>query len=453
MKDLYNLKEKLSSFDLKERQESLRQLMLVSPMPQRQYDNVNMHLHSFFSYNAEGWSPTRIAWEAYEKGLYAVAIIDFDVLDGMQEFYEAGEILGIRTNVGIETRAFLKEYSDREIDSPGEPGVSYVGGSGFTKLLPKTFLQSAKLAEFRQTAKDRNISLISRINPHVPEIAIDYENDVLPLSPSDTATERHIISAYLRKTEMVFPDRHSLINFLSRTLGKSQEETENLLKSRTSMEEVLRAKFAKRGGFGYLQPTATSFPKVEDFFAWVKSCGAIPMESWLDGTSAGESNPKELLELSMSKGAAALNLIPDRNWNIKDSETKAKKIANLREVVKVADALNLPLNIGTEMNRKGQLFADELNGPVLHEFKGKFLKGARILVGHSILARFADFTYLGSKSENIFGNRIADRNRFFETIGSLPPVTKQIADKFRDAGQEKSYSIIYESSRNGKWML
>lgn len=219
------------------------------------------------------------------------------------------------------------------------------------------------------------------------------------------------------------------------------------------MEEVLRAKFAKRGGFGYLQPTATSFPKVEDFFAWVKSCGAIPMESWLDGTSAGESNPKELLELSMSKGAAALNLIPDRNWNIKDSETKAKKIANLREVVKVADALNLPLNIGTEMNRKGQLFADELNGPVLHEFKGKFLKGARILVGHSILARFADFTYLGSKSENIFGNRIADRNRFFETIGSLPPVTKQIADKFRDAGQEKSYSIIYESSRNGKWML
>ena len=151
-------------------------------------------------------------------------------------------------------RAFLKEYSDREIDSPGEPGVSYVGGSGFTKLLPKTFLQSAKLAEFRQTAKDRNISLISRINPHVPEIAIDYEKDVLPLSPSDSATERHIISAYLRKAESVFQDKQDLVNFLSQTLGKSPKETENLLSDRPVLEEAIRAKFAKayfRIGQGY----------------------------------------------------------------------------------------------------------------------------------------------------------------------------------------------------------
>ena len=453
MKDIFNLKEKLNSFDLKERQQALHQLVLISLGPEKQCDNVNMHLHSFFSYNAEGWSPARIAWEAYEKGLYAAAIIDFDVLDGMLEFYEAGEVLGIRTNVGIETRAYLKEYSDREIDSPGEPGVSYVGGSGFTRVLPKTFLQSAKLAEYRKTARDRNIALISRINPHVPEIAIDYENDVLPLSPSDSATERHIVSAYLRKAETVFQDKLSLINFLSQTIGKSQKETENLLATRTTLEEDLRAKFAKRGGFGYVQPASTTFPKVEEFFAWVKSCGAIPMESWLDGTSAGESNPKELLELSVSKGAAALNLIPDRNWNIKDPETREKKISNLREIVKVADTMNLPLNIGTEMNKRGQPFCDDLNGPVLKEFKGTFLKGARILVGHSILARFADFTYLGSRAENIFGTRTSDKNKFFESVGGLPPVTKCIADKLRTAGEEKAYSIIYESSRNGKWMI
>ncbi|HCE46257.1 MAG TPA: hypothetical protein DET40_22150 [Lentisphaeria bacterium] len=452
MKDIFTLKEKLNSFDLKERHEALRRLMLISLGPEKQSDNVNMHIHSFFSFNAEGWSPTRIAWEAYEKGLYAAAIIDFDVLDGMLEFYEAGEILGIRTNVGIETRAFLKEYSDREIDSPGEPGVSYIGGSGFTKILPKTFLQSAKLAEYRQTARDRNISLIARINPHVPGIAIDYENDVLPLSPSDSATERHIVSAYLRKTETVFQDRPVLINFLSQTLGKLQEETENLLKSRTSLEEVMRAKFAKRGGFGYVQPTPATFPKVEEFFAWVKSCGAIPMESWLDGTSAGESNPKELLELSVSKGAAALNLIPDRNWNIKDPEIREKKTSNLREIIKVADSMNLPLNIGTEMNKKGQPFCDDLNGSVLKEFKGTFLRGARTLVGHSILARFADFAYLGSKAENIFGTRIADKNKFFESVGALPPVTKCIADKLRTAGEEKAYSMIYDSFRNEKWM-
>ncbi len=453
MKDIYNLKEKLSSFDLKERQNSLHQLVHISPLPDTRSDNVNMHVHSFFSFNSEGWSPTRIAWEAYEKGLYATAIIDFDVLDGMQEFYEAGEILGIRTNVGIETRAFLKEYSDKEIDSPGEPGVSYIGGSGFTKLFPQTFIQSAKLAEYRKTARERNIALISRINPYVGKIAIDYEKDVLPLSPSDSATERHIITAYLNKAETVFPDKSGLITYLSKLLEKPEKDIVSLLSERPKLEEVLRAKFAKRGGFGYVQPTSTTFPKVEDFFAWVKSCGGIPMESWLDGTSAGESNPKELLELSVSKGAAALNLIPDRNWNIKDAETRTKKVSNLREIIKVAESMNLPLNIGTEMNKKGQLFCDDLNGPVLKEFKKLFARGARTLVGHSILARFADFTYVGSKTENMFGTRIVDKNKFFETVGSLPPVTKSIADKLRTAGEEKAYSMIYDSSRNGKWMV
>ncbi len=30
--------------------------------------NFNMHCHSFFSYNAAGWSPSRIAWEARRAG-------------------------------------------------------------------------------------------------------------------------------------------------------------------------------------------------------------------------------------------------------------------------------------------------------------------------------------------------------------------------------------------------
>ena len=134
----------------------------------------------------------------------------------------------------------------------------------------------------------------------------------------------------------------------------------------------MRAKFAKRGGFGYVQPTPTTFPKVEEFFAWVKSCGAIPMESWLDGTSAGESNPKELLELSVSKGAAALNLIPERNWNIKDPAQKSVKLGKLAEIISIADGLGLPINIGTEMNKGGQPFTDPLDVPELCGFKRIF---------------------------------------------------------------------------------
>jgi len=31
--------------------------------------NFNMHCHSFFSYNADGWSPSRVAYECRSRGL------------------------------------------------------------------------------------------------------------------------------------------------------------------------------------------------------------------------------------------------------------------------------------------------------------------------------------------------------------------------------------------------
>ena len=59
-------------------------------------DEFNLHFHTFFSYNAYGWSPARIAWEAKKYGLSVAGIVDFDVLDGMEEFLCAGETIGIR---------------------------------------------------------------------------------------------------------------------------------------------------------------------------------------------------------------------------------------------------------------------------------------------------------------------------------------------------------------------
>lgn len=97
-------------------------------------NNVNMHLHSHFSFNAENWAPTKIAEECSAAGLDAAGLIDFDVLDGLDEFFAAGERLGLRSIVGLETRVFYNEFADKEIDSPGEPGVHYMDGIGFCKV-------------------------------------------------------------------------------------------------------------------------------------------------------------------------------------------------------------------------------------------------------------------------------------------------------------------------------
>jgi len=408
-------------------------------------------IHSF--HNAEGWSPSRIAWEYAKHGLFAVGIIDFDVMDGLLEFQEAGENLGIRTSVGIETRAYLTEFADKEIDSPGEPGVSYITAGGFAKVFQSGSPQKNTLDIYRKTADERNMALIGRINPNVSEIAIDYKNDVIPLTPSGNATERHIISAYINKAVEKFKNTADLEKYWSSLLGKSMEEIKKLTGNRPSLEEIVRARFAKKGGFGYVQPTSTTFPRVEEFFAWAKSCDAIPMESWLDGTSEGESDPVKLLELSCSKGAAALNIIPERNWNISDPEKKKVKIANLFKIVEIANKMQLPMHVGTEMNKLGQPVVDDLNGPVLKDFKQDFLTGARIFVGHSVLTRFADFPYSGLHAESRFHGDMKAKNHFFESVGKLSPVNTQIAEKLRNAGLKKTYDLLSDSVVKNKWII
>ena len=450
-KDIGRLEQELNSFDADDRKEALDSLKHLSGEKDQELQNVNLHFHSFNSYNAENWSPSRIAWESKKRALYASGIIDFDVLAGLEEFFSACELLGVRSCVGMETRAFLNEYAHKEIDSPGEPGVSYIAGAGFCRVPEEDSPQALELEKYSKNARERNLALIRRINAHVPDIALSY-GEVTPLTPSGNATERHIVSAYIEKSFRVFPEKNALHSYWASLLDSDPESTGKLIGERHRLEDVVRSRFAKRGGFGYIQPTSQSFPPMEEFFAFVKACGAIPMESWLDGTSEGEKDGKALLELSRSKGAAALNLIPDRNWNIADAEVKALKTRNLRSIIDAAVSMDMPIHIGTEMNKKGLPFADELHGADLKPYKEIFLDGARICVGHTVLGRFADFTYVGKEAESEYPG-LKERNSFFASVGALPPVNTLIADALRDAESERSFSLICESAKKGKWKI
>lgn len=449
MADHSTLEPALNDFDGAVRLRALRELAAADLPPPPLRDAVNMHIHTFFSFNAEGWSPARAAWEMHQRGVFAAGIIDFDVLDGMEEFYTCGELLGLRTSVGVETRVFYTEYANREIDSPGEPGIHYVGGAGFTNLFARNTPQAEGLAFYRHAAQTRNRALIVRINSHVPEIALNYESDVLPRSPGHCPTERHIIAAYIDKSLAVFGDSQRAA-FWAKLLGMPAEAIPALQANRAAMEDKVRAKLAKRGGLGYEQPTSRSFPLMEDFFAWVKSCGAIPMESWLDGTSEGEADAAPLLELSVAKGARALNIIPDRNWNLSDPALKTVKVNCLRRIVGLAETMDLPVIIGTEMNRAGLPAVDDLNGPVLREFKQTFLKGASILVGHTVCSRFAGYSYVGARAEDSFKNR-SERNAFFAAVGRLPPVTCALSRRLREAGPERALEAIGNAAKAGRW--
>jgi hypothetical protein len=410
-----------------------------------------MHLHSFFSFNAKGWSPTRIAWEARQAGLYAAALCDFDVLDGMTEFLEAGLTLGLRAAVHVETRAYLREFSHAEINSPGEPGVTYIMGGGFVRLPAENSPQAAVLAQLRDQAARRNEALVGRVNPHMGRAAVDYYRDVVPLSPGRCPTERHIVRAYVAKSRAELAPGADLVGYWAKLLGRSAEEIAELLGDEAALEERVRSRLVKQGGLGYEAPTAGTFPPVDDFVAWVSGCGAVPMAAWLDGTSEGEKDPHALLDCLRSKGVAAVNIVPDRNWNIKDPATRALKAEKLKDYVKAAGDLNLPINIGTEMNRDGLPFVDDLGGEALKPYREVFMRGAQIMVGHSILARYAGFSYAGTAAAQEYGADLGAKMRFFAAAGALPPLTKPVADRWSGMGPEKALATIRAAVRKGTW--
>ena len=377
-------------------------------------DVANMHCHTFFSFDAYGYSPSALAWHARRRGFRLLGIVDFDVLDGVDEFLHACELVGMRGSAGIETRVFIPEFAAREINSPGEPGVCYHMGIGFTSSGAPVEAAAALTDLWRRSAR-RNRAIIERINAYLTPVAIDYDQDVLPLTPAGNPTERHILLAYTRAVERSLADP---IAFWSDKLELPLDQVAALADDMPRLHNLLRARLMKRGGVGYAPPGPDSFPAVEAFHAFVVQCGAIPCAAWLDGVSAGEQAEGELLELLIAKGVAALNIIPDRNWNIADTKLRRAKLKNLYDVVWLAQDLDLPLNIGTELNSAGQKLIDDFDAPELALVRAAFLDGAYFVYGHTVLQRALELGYQSAWARAQLPSR-RERNAFYTALGRL----------------------------------
>ena len=123
-------------------------------------DEVNLHAHTFFSYNAYGYSPSKFAWLARKAGL-AVA--------GHRRLRRPRRRRGIpRRRAGssgsrpasASNRGCSSPNSPpRVINSPGEPGIAYHMGVGFPAVPQHPFL-----AEMRAAAEQRTRELLLRVN-------------------------------------------------------------------------------------------------------------------------------------------------------------------------------------------------------------------------------------------------------------------------------------------------
>jgi hypothetical protein len=409
------LEHELDSFDPDQRKNALSALCEKVDVGQITLPEagtaVNLHCHTFFSYNTYSYSPSKFAWLARKAGLAVAGVVDFDVLDALDEFLDACKLLGLKGCAGLETRVFVPEFEDRVINSPGEPGISYHMGVGFpSAIVPEE--QKNFLAGLRETAQRRNRDLMGRVNKYLRPVELDYERDVLTLTPSGNATERHMCSAYARKASEIFEKADELADFWSEKL--SLEITISQLPDSRDLLNAIRAKTMKRGGVGYVQPGKGSFPRMADTNSFILAAGGIPVHTWLDGTSDGEKAIEELLEVAMSTGAAAINVIPDRNYT---PGSGSIKLENLYHVVELAEKLHLPVVEGTEMNSPGQKFVDDFASKELEPLVPVFLKGAHIVYAHSVLQRKSGLGYTSGWAKKNFEN-VAEKNKFFKELGS-----------------------------------
>ena len=440
-KEITILEEALNDFDPAVRTKALQDLLALVEaealsLPETK-DVANMHSHTFFSFNGYGHSPTSLAWLAKRHAFKLMGIVDFDVLDGVDEFLTACDVVGVRGSAGIETRVFLPEFATREINSPGEPGVYYHMGIGFTSSQTPAPAQTI-LADMRRRAAERNQGMLARINAHLDPVSIDYEQDVLPLTPAGNATERHMLAAYVRAAEEAGLD---LVPFWADKLAMPFDQVAALIEDQPKFQNTVRAKLMKRGGVGYVQPGPDTFPTVEEVHQLILACGALPCATWLDGTSVGEQAMADLLELLIDKGAVALNIVPDRNWNIADPPVKQVKLQKLYEVVELAQKLDLPLNIGTEMNSYGQKLVDDFDAPELAPVREAFLDGAFFIYGHTVAQRALGKGYQSQWAQTRFPTRRA-RNTFYTDLG------RQV--KPGPAGQAKLEEIVGRSKNHDR---
>ncbi|MBN1975912.1 MAG: hypothetical protein JW918_00795 [Anaerolineae bacterium] len=413
------LETALNDFDPGVREGALRELVALAdagavklPPP---VEAVNMHCHTFFSFNGYGYSPSALAWLGRRHGFAAMGIVDFDVLDGVDEFLDACELAGLRGSAGIETRVFVPEFAAREINSPGEPGVCYQMGIGFASGQSEG-RASEILAGLRQRAADRNRGMMARTNAHLAPVSIDYERDVLPLTPKGNATERHMLTAYVAAAKRAYPERAERVRFWAEKLAMEPAKVDTQIDDGPEFKNVIRAKLMKRGGVGYVEASPESFPTVDAFHEMIALCGALPCFAWLDGASAGERDIEELLGLMVEKGAVAVNIIPDRNWNIKDPENRRVKVQSLHDFVRLAQERDLPLNVGTEMNKYGLKLVDDFDAPELEPVRRAFLDGAHFVYGHTLMQRALGMGYQSDWAETHLPSR-RERNDFYTQVG------------------------------------
>ena len=195
-----NILNKLNASTREERIANLREVMKAAPLPPRKPKYINNHIHTTYSFSP--YSPTASVFASLAEGLCRAGIIDHDSISGAEEFLEAAKICELPATIGMECRVSMRntEFANRRTNNPDQVGISYMT----IQSVPhnKISVLDEFFAPYREARNRRNRKMVDNINALLPDVGLDFERDVLPLSlhsEGGSVTERHLMYALAKK--------------------------------------------------------------------------------------------------------------------------------------------------------------------------------------------------------------------------------------------------------------
>ncbi|MFI3313684.1 MAG: PHP domain-containing protein [Eubacteriales bacterium] len=310
-----------------ERLENLGKVLETADFPPMVDEYINNHIHSTYSFSP--YSPTAAVYASRAEGLCTAGIIDHDSIAGAEEFLEAGKLVGIPVTIGMECRVSMEgtPFAEKRTNNPDQSGVTYMTIQGVPH--DKIAYMNDWFAPYRAKRNERTAKMVANINKLLPDVALDFESDVVPLSQfadGGGITERHLMYALAIKLVDKVGKGQAMVDFMP-TIGIK------LNPKQTAMMLDLEYGFYEYDLLGFLKSTfvpqvyvkaTEECPKLADVVALCKEVGAVLCYAYLGDVAESVTGDKkaqtfedayldELFDCLKACGVPAITYMPTRN--------------------------------------------------------------------------------------------------------------------------------------------
>lgn len=351
--------DKLNAPTKNERIENLKEILKTTKFPPIVPQYINNHIHTTYSFSP--YSPTAAVYAARMEGLCTAGIIDHDSISGAKEFIEAAKMVDIPVTIGMEARVNMDgtRMAGKRTNNPDQVGISYMT----IQSVPhdKIDVLTEFFKPYQQARHIRNRKMVQKINELLPELKLDYDTDVLPLSlahENGGVTERHLMYALAIKLVKQVGKGEPMIKTLEKLgVTLSQKQLSQMLDLSYPFYEydllgILKSAFVPKI---YIDAT-DECPKLKDMVAICNKIDAYLCYAYLgdvvDSVTGDKKAQKfeddyleDLFECLKEEGISSVTYMPTRNT--------PEQLARLR---KLCDEYGMFQISGEDINSPRQSF-------------------------------------------------------------------------------------------------